>query len=60
MLEESKKQLEHLQQEKETAIEEFLEQLAEEKFTHNQDIKSKYNKMTQMMKNAANKEEKLA
>ena len=60
LLEESKKQLEQLQQDKETAIEELLEMLAEEKFTHNQDIKSKYNKMTTMIKNAANKEEKMA
>ncbi len=37
-----------------------MEQLAEEKFTHNQDIKSKYNKMAVMIKNAANKEEKMA
>ena len=60
LLEDSKRQLEQLQQDKETAIEEFLEILAEEKFTHNQDIKSKYNKMTTMVKNAANKEEKMA
>ena len=59
LLEDSKKKLEQLQQDKETAVEEFLEMLAEEKFTHNQDIKSKYNKMTTMIKNAANKEEKM-
>jgi len=34
--------------------------LTEEKFEQQQEIKSKYNKMINMLKNAANKEEKIA
>ena len=55
-----KQELEKLQSEKETAIDNFLESLTEEKFEQQQEIKTKYNKMIIMLKNAANKEEKIA
>lgn len=60
LLDDCKNQLEKLQSEKEQAIEEFLEHLAEEKFTGLQEIKVKYQKMLNLVKNAANKEEKTA
>lgn len=60
LLEDCKRQLEKLQADKEQAIEEFLEHLAEEKFTSQQDVKMKYQKMLNLLKNAQNKEEKTA
>jgi hypothetical protein len=52
--------LEGLQAQKEAAIEKLLEEIAEEKFEQQQQVKQKYSKMIGLLKNAANKDEKIA
>ena len=59
MLEECKQQLERLQHEKECAVEDLLERLAEEKFEQLQEIKMKYKKMLSMVKGGEEKQRAL-
>ena len=60
-MERCRDELQMLQEDKEKTIEEFLEQHAEEKFAAQQEIKTKYNRMLNMLKNSKdpNKESKI-
>eukprot|EP00347_Sterkiella_histriomuscorum_P022847 403336929 len=61
LMEKCRDALQKLVDEKDKEIEEFLEKLSEEKFAKNQEIKMKYQKMINMLKNSKDpsKEEKI-
>ena len=62
MMAKCKEELQKLQKEKEKAVEDYLETHAEEKFTKQHEIKMKYTKMLNMLKNSKdpNKDQKMA